>query len=178
MLFKTTVTAWRGIGRDSRVINKALGTEYVLDVNNVSSLKALGTGSEFLYQVNPSDRKTGYEKIECTTPHNIVREEFNIAPFSKVLQLSVFPFDNPQQTPFIIYIDVYDFSYAWAHITNPDISWLVYCQKGGKVKRVLVDMTLDELLGVDNIFDENNVQWFWFVDPLEEIVPTKFIRVA
>ena len=177
MLFLTTVIDWEGIGRGSHVIDKRVGTEYVLDINNVSNLKPEGTGCRFWYLVNTTNRKTGYEEIHCTTPYLTVHEEFDVGPISSALELSVFPDNNIAKPPFTTYINIYDFSYAWAHNPYPQYSWLVYCPKGSREKRILVDMTLIELVGMDNQFDENNVQWWFYVDPLEEIFPNKFIRV-
>jgi len=178
MLFKTTVTEWKGIGRASRVIVKALGTEFVLNINCVSHLLPFGTGSEFFYRPNTTDRKVGYEKIYCTTPYLTVKQEYDVVPVSIGVELSIYPDNDLNKTPFNMWINLNDFGYAWAHNPYPQYSWLVYYMAGGKEKRILIDKTLDELLDVDNPFTALNTQWFVFVDPLEEIHPTWFIRVA
>jgi uncharacterized protein (TIGR02145 family) len=152
MLFLTTVTDWKGVGRNTHIISKETGTPYVFDINNVTNLRENGAGSRFTYAVGATNRKTGHEEVFCNTPY-----------LTKV--------------PFTIFIDIHDFCYAWSHNPYPQYSWLIYSAKGSGEKRILVDMTLSELLQLDNQFDENNVQWFDFVDPLEEIHPTWFIRV-
>ena len=178
MLFLTTVSKWGGIGRGSHIIDKRIGTPYVFSVKNVYNLKQDGTGSKFLYAVNTTDRKTGLDEIFCNTAHTTIREEYDVEPLSSIITLSVFPSNNLAKTPETIYVNINDFAYAWAHNPYPQYSWLVYCMKGGREKIVLVDMTLVDIVTLDNQFDENNVQWFWFVDPTEEIFPNKFIRVA
>jgi hypothetical protein len=54
-------------------------------------------------------------------------------------------------------------------------SWLRYCLKGGRDKIVLADLSLDGFTGHDNQFDENNTQWYLYVNPDEVIQPTYYI---
>lgn len=177
MFFKTLVTKWEGVGRCTRIPPHAVGHYYVFNINNVTQLKEYGTGSEFIYVDHPQDRKTGYSKIQCATSYFTIRSEFDVPPISNILELSVFENKNPNKEEETIYINIADFSYAWAHNPYPQYSWLRYCLKGGKDKYVLVNMTLDELLELDFVFDETNIQWYFFVDPDELIHPTWFIRV-
>jgi len=177
MLFKTTVTSWLGIGRDKHVIIKQTGTQYVFDINNVSNIQPEGTGSKFRYLVSTVNRKTGYDEIHCTASVADVKGEYGVAPLSNILELSVFPNNDVTKTPFTTRIDIHDFGYAWPHNPYPQYTWLVYSAKGSKEVRVLVDMTLEDLLQLDTPFDETNIQWYSFVDPLEEIHPTWYIRV-
>jgi uncharacterized protein (TIGR02145 family) len=177
MLFLTTVTDWKGVGRNTHIISKETGTPYVFDINNVTNLRENGAGSRFTYAVGATNRKTGHEEVFCNTPYLTVKQEFDILPLSNTLELSVYPNNDLTKVPFTTYIDIHDFCYAWSHNPYPQYTWLVYSAKGSGEKRILVDMTLSELLQLDNQFDENNVQWFTFVDPLEEIHPTWFIRV-
>ena len=171
MLFLTTVTRWIGIGRSDNVIIKASGTPYVFDINNVTNLKAEGTGSKFLYTRSTSNTKGGYDEIHCTSSYQTIRDEYGVDPITTVLELSVFPNGDHTKTPTTRYISIYDFCYAWAHNPYPQYSWLVYSEKSRRDVRVLVNMTLTDLVGKDNQFDENNSQWFFFVDPLEQIHP-------
>ena len=177
MLFLTTVTRWLGVGRGDHVVDKQTGTQYVFDINNVSNLKEEGTGCQFNYLVSTNNRRTGYDEIHCTSPYITVRNEFDVLPISNTLELSYFPNNDVTKTPVTAYIDIHDFCYAWSHNPYPQYSWLVYSVKGLKDKRILVNMTLTDLLLLDTEFDENNTQWYFFVDPLEEIHPTWFIRV-
>ena len=176
MLFLTRVLDWRGVGRNTHIIDKATGTDYVFDINNVTNLRENGAGSRFTYAVSTT-RKTGHEEVFCTTPYLTIKQEFDILPLSNTLELSVYPNNDLTKVPFTTFIDIHDFCYAWAHNPYPQYTWLVYSAKGSGEKRILVDMTLSELLQLDSVFDETNVQWFEFVDPLEEIHPTWFIRV-
>ena len=178
MYFKTVVTRWDGVGRCSRIPPHAVGHEYVFNVNHITQLKTFGTGSEFLYAEWPYDRKTGYAKIQCNTTVQTIKDEFDILPSSNIIALDIFPKKNPNNVPYTIRINANDISYAWAHNPYPSYSWLRYCLKGGRDEIVLADMTLNELVGHDNQFDENNVQWFSFVDPAETIQPTYYIIVA
>jgi len=175
MLFKTKISFWGGVGREDRVIVNALGTDYVLNINKVSNLKTFGTGSEFLYTPNATDRKAGYSKVICDTPVATIRDEYDVDPTSSVLTLSVFTNSDLNKPLFTTYISIYDFAYAWSHNPYPQYTWLVYCMKGGKEKRVLVNMGLVDLLYYDTPSGESNIQWFVFVDPNEEIVLTKLI---
>jgi uncharacterized protein (TIGR02145 family) len=177
MFFKTLVTKWEGVGRCTRIPPHAVGHYYVFNVNNVTQLKEYGTGSEFLYADHPYDRKTGYSKIQCATSYATVKDEFDIPPASNILELSIFKKKNPANDQETIYVNTNDFSYAWSHSPYPQYTWLRYCLKGGKDKYVLVNMTLDDLLELDFVFDEENIQWYFFVDPDELIHPTWFIRV-
>ena len=117
MLFKTTITKWLGVGRDRHVIIKQTGTQYVLDINNVSNIEPEGTGSKFRYLVSTTSRRTGYDEIHCTTSATTVKGEYNIAPISSILELSVFPNNDLTKTPFTTFINIHDFCYAWPH--NP-----------------------------------------------------------
>ena len=178
MLFLTTVVEWKGVGRRDNVINKHTGTQYVFDINNVSSLRPWGTGCRFIYQTNPASVNSGYEEIYCTTPYLTVKEEFDVAPICSTLELDVFTNNDITKPTYTKIINIYDFSYAWSHAVYPQYSWIVVCAKGIRKERLLADITLLELVAKDNQFDENNVQWFYFVDPEEVIYPEKFIRVA
>ena len=177
MLFKTTVTSWIGVGRDKHVIVKQTGTQYVLDINNVSNIQPEGTGSKFRYLVSTVNRKTGYDEIHCTADSVVIKDEYSVPPASNILELSIFPNNDVTKTPFTTRIDVHDFGYAWSHNPYPQYSWLVYSVKGVKVVRVLVDMTLDDFVDLDNPVSELNAQWFFFVDPTETIQPTWYIYV-
>jgi len=177
MLFLTTVTKWLGVGRSRRVIDDRIGTNYVFDINNVSNLKQHGIGSKFNYLVSEVNRKTGYDEVYCTTPPSTIKQEFDIPPASSVLELSVFPNNDITKTPFTTYISIYDFCYAWAHNPYPQYSWLVYSVKGSGEKRILINISLLALLQLDYVFDETNIQWYYFVDPEELIHPTWYIRV-
>lgn len=177
MLFKTTVSRWGGIGRSSHIINKNTGTPYVFSITNVSKLKAEGAGSVFEYLTSPVFRRTGFDEIHCDTAYLTVKQEFDIDPTLTTLELSVYPDNNLSKTPYTTYVNMLDFAYAWAHHPYPANSWLVYNQRGAGAKRILVAMTLDELVALDNQFGPDNVQWYEFVDPLEEIHPTWYIRV-
>jgi len=178
MYFKTLVTDWRGIGRCSRIVPHTAGQEYVFNIKNVTNLKQLGSGSEFLYATKPYDRKTGYERIQCNTNALVIKQEYDIFPTTNILELEIFANNNVNGVKSTLYISVNDFSYAWSHNPYPQYSWLRYCLKSGKDKIVLVDMTLVDIVGLDDQFDENNVQWYYYVDPSEEIFPNKYIRVT
>jgi len=178
MYFKTLVTKWEGIGRCSRIPPHAVGHEYLFNVNHITQLRVFGAGSEFLYSEWPYDRKTGYAKIQCNTTVHDIKNEFDIEPISNIITLDIFPNNNADNVPETIRINANDITYAWAHNPYPWYSWVRYCLKGGRDRIVLADMTLSGFLSQDNIFDENNVQWFSFVDPLEEIHPTWYIRVV
>jgi len=178
MYFKTLVTKWEGVGRCSRIPPHAVGQEYVFNVNHISQLKAFGTGSEFLYAEWPYDRKTGYSKIQCNATVQDIKNEYEILPSSNIISLDIFPNKNVNNVPETIRINVNDISYAWAHNPYLDYSWLRYCLKGGRDRIVLVDKSLTELIAHDAQFDENNVQWWAFVDPAETIEPTYYIIVA
>lgn len=177
MLFLTNVTSWIGVGRESHVIDKRTGTYYVFNINNVSNLKPEGSGSQFLYLTNTINRKSGFDEIHCATPYLTIKEDFNVQPTSLALEISVFPDNNTGKPTFITYINIKDISYAWAHNPHPEYSWLIYNVKSKGARRILINMTLNSLVSRDNQFDENNVQWFYYVNPVEEIDPAKYIRV-
>jgi len=177
MLFIATVTRWLGVGRGDHVIDKQNGTQYIFDINNVSNLKEEGTGCQFNYLVSTNNRRTGYDEIHCTSPYITVRNEFDVLPISNTLELSYFPNNDVTKTPIIAYIDIHDFCYAWSHNPYPQYSWLVYSVKGLKDKRILVDMPLTTILALDSTSDENDIQWYYYVDLQEIIVLTKKIRV-
>ena len=178
MYFKTLVTKWEGVGRCSRIPPHAVGQEYVFNINHISQLKAFGTGSEFLYAEWPYNRKTGYSKIQCGATVQEIKNEYAILPSSNIITLDTFPNNNTGNVPYTIRINANDISYAWAHNPYSYYSWMRYCLKGGRDRIVLVDLTLDEITGHDNLFDENNVQWYEYVDPTETIQPTYYIIVA
>ena len=177
MLFKTTVTSWVGVGRDRFIKSYTSGTEYVLDINNVSNIQAEGSGCKFLYLSSTVNRKAGYDEIHCTTDAVTVKDEYSVPPLSNALALSIFPNNDITKTPRTVYIDVHDFCYAWAHNPYPQYSWLVYSHKGSKDVRVLVNMTLDDFVDLDTGVAPTNAQWYFFVDPLETIQPTWYIYV-
>lgn len=171
MLFLTTVTSWKGVGRSDNVIIKASGTPYVFDINNVTNLQAEGTGSKFLYTKSTANTKGGYDEIHCTSSFQTIRDEYGIDPLSTALELSVFPNGDHTKTPSTRYISIYDFCYAWSHNPYPQYSWLVYSEKSRRDVRVLVNMTLTDIIGKDNEFGYWNAQWYYFVDPTEVIHP-------
>ncbi len=178
MLFKTRVTSWKGLGRERHIIDKAIGTDYVFSSDRIYSLLPVGlTSCRFSYAVSPTSRKTGYDEIYCNTPYVTVKDEYAVPPLSSVLELSIFPNNNPTKTPTSTFINIHDFVYAWSHNPYPQYSWLIYAFKGFLNKTVLVDMTLDEIAGVDTDVAVLGAQWYSFVDPTEIIQPTYYLYV-
>jgi len=177
MLFKTLVTRWLGVGRESKIKSYSGGTYYVFDINNVSNIQPEGTGSKFRYLVSTVNRKTGYDEIHCTSDSVTIKSEYSVIPTSNILSLSIFPNNDVTKTPFTAIIDIHDFGYAWSHNPYPQYSWLVYSVKGLKDLRVLVDMTLDEFVALDNPVNQFNAQWFFYVNPTEVIQPTWYLYV-
>jgi len=148
MFIPTDVLVWRGNFPEKRVRDTVNGDHYTLNTNRMYDITENHNGDPTMYFFdNPANSRDGGARMVITdqTLASIIAYA-DIALTEHSVTLSVFPNNDPNETPYDLTIAKATIAYLWEHITNAaNFTWLVYADMGWDIKKVLVDEAYGQL---------------------------------
>lgn len=136
MLISTTITAWQGLGKDTRV--SGTSTAYLLNGNRIQGLEIrASTKSKFLYLDNPNDFREKPSYVEADEAVTTITTDADKTFQSTFMILSFYTDNDATQATFLRRIQATDIVYVRKSATSPATkSWVRYLE-GSKVRELL-----------------------------------------